>query len=104
MPRSDTLIVERRSTMNGRKTVIKANDYGLHLRECLAAILPEILSTLEKRQEIVLDTAMRKKLLQINASPIGRLLCIAPRQSKKIIRDCGKPTVRQNINYNSQTK
>jgi hypothetical protein len=40
----------------------------------LAAILPEVIPILERHREIVLDTAIRQKLLQISASSIDRLL------------------------------
>ncbi|MBI5626888.1 MAG: transposase, partial [Nitrosomonadales bacterium] len=40
----------------------------------LAAILPEVIPILEKHREIVLDMPTRKKLLQISASSIDRLL------------------------------
>ena len=40
----------------------------------LAAILPEVIPVLEKHREIVLDAVTRKKLLQISASSIDRLL------------------------------
>lgn len=40
----------------------------------LAVILPEVIPILEKHQEIVLDTVTRKKLLQISAASIDRLL------------------------------
>lgn len=40
----------------------------------LAAILPEVIPILEKHHEIVLDAVTRKKLFQISASSIDRLL------------------------------
>lgn len=46
----------------------------------LVAILPEIIPILEKHREIVLDVVTRKKLLQISASSIDRLL--APERRK----------------------
>jgi len=46
----------------------------------LAAILPEVIPILEKHQEIVLDAVTRKKLLQISASSIDRLLAAERRK------------------------
>ncbi|MGC2165324.1 MAG: transposase family protein [Gallionella sp.] len=46
----------------------------------LAAILPEVIPILEKHREIVLDTATRKKPLQISASSIDRLLAAERRK------------------------
>lgn len=46
----------------------------------LAAILPEVIPILEKHREIVLDAITRKKLFQISASSIDRLLAAERRK------------------------
>lgn len=50
----------------------------------LVAILPEVITLLEKHREIVLDTVTRKKLLSISAATIDRLL--APERQKWAFR------------------
>ena len=46
----------------------------------LAAILPEVIPILEKHREVVFDVVTRKKLLQISASSIDRLLAAERRK------------------------
>lgn len=66
------------TVLDGLKTIWAIMDCICGKR--LAAILPEVIPILEKHREIMLDAVARKKLLQISASSIDRLLAVERRK------------------------